>query len=245
MDITRLASYRLHSSPSEIEGEVAGIALPFETSDGLPGMWFDEGDGGFDVTFFNYTLYAPDAFREQAGLPDWGGRVQFMWEHGLHSGMTTIPIGNVTSLRATPNDITFRAHLNETRVADDMRAALAADSVKETSTKVELLAFDFPTDDDGLVYRRVTEALLWDVSLVRHGQFPQARLIEVHCDGCGATVTDEGLRQHYQRQLGLESLPPHDERKPHGGETVTVPREAVGKLYARINDLQEELRLRA
>ena len=239
MDRINTESYDAHGLfPALLEGEVAGVALPFNVSDERPGLWFDDADG---LVFFNYSVYDPDAFTGQLAEPDFGGRVRFMWKHGLEGGLTTIPVGNVLSLTAAPAALMFRARLNETSVADELRKALSAESVKETSVQVEALAFEFPTDDDGEIFRKVTVARIWDVSLVATAQFSQARLLEVFCNDCGHTkpVQDD-------RKTPTGSIP-REGRAPTGDANcyVRITSKQLGNLYARINDLQEELRLQS
>ena len=237
MDRINLEAYDAHGpSPALIRGEVAGVALPFDVSDERPGLWFDDADG---LVFFNYSVYDLDAFAEQLAEPDFGGRVRFRWQRGLEGGLTTIPVGNVLSLTAAPAALMFRARLNETSVADELRKALSAESVKETSVQVEALAFEFPTDDDGEIFRKVTVARIWDVSLVALAQFSQARLLEVFCKGCGSPNPHLGTK-------GGHTKPVQDDRKtPTGNGASLVSVEQLGNLYARINDLQEELRLQS
>lgn len=222
MDV--IESYRHLSPTSMIEGEVAGLALPFNVSDDREGLWLsDEGA----LTFFAYSVYDRHSLDAQLALADLGGRVRFMWAHGLHGGMTTIPIGNVLSLTATPEALMFRARLNDTDVADEIRKALATMSIKEVSVQIKTLDHRFETDNDAKTFRRVTRAQIFDVSLLAHGQFPQARLLEVLCEGCGWVT------------------PAQDEHKPPADSNhrpLFTP-EQVGALYARINDLQAELRL--
>jgi len=205
-----------------IKGEVAGGALPFNTPDGRPGLSLDDED---NLTFFKYTTYAPQTFDLQLGLREWGGRVRFMWQHGFEAGMTSIPIGSVTDLRATPDALMFHATMGTTDVAQEILKPLAAGEVKETSVQLRIVDFTFETDEEGKTFRRVTNAELFDVSLVVHGQFPQARLLEVLCEGCGRVVSS------------------HDEHMPHGDGDLRISKERLGSLYAIINDLQEEITL--
>ena len=208
------------SPPILLEGKVAGLAIPFNVSSRVSGLHFDDDSG--KLTFFAYTIYMPGSLNVQLSSANPLDRTRFMWEHGLRGGRTSIPIGNVITMVASDDGVRFAAELNHTSVAEDMRRALEAASIRETSVKIESLVFDFPTDAEGQIFRRVTEAFIWDVSLVQNGQFPEARITEVFCEGCGTTVQSSSSR-----------------REPHDDES------AVGALFARINDLQEELRLQS
>ncbi len=220
--IELIERYR-HSRPSDlIHGEVAGLALPFNVSDARPGLMFDEKT--LTVEFFAYSVYDAEAFKEQLDRDNPLDRVHFMWQHGLEGGMTAIPIGNVLSLVATPEALMFRAELNNTEVADELRKALSAVSVKEISVRLQIRDFRMETDGDSETFRRVTKAEVFDVSLVVNGQFLRARIFEVLCDGCGQ----------------VKSL--HDEHMPHSNdEPAPITRKQLGELYAQINDLQEKI----
>lgn len=161
-------------------GGVSGIAMPFNVSDERPGIAFnDEGE----LLFFDYKVYGEHSLDAHiaAGLP----LVQFQFQHGgrQHDGsnanpLTSIPIGRIEKLDATPAALLFQATFNDTSLSKEVQIAVRRRELTELSAGLMVEDFELDTDADGKNFVRITRARLLDVSIVDHGQFPQARILE-------------------------------------------------------------------
>jgi phage head maturation protease len=226
-----------------------GVAFPLEANDERMGFMWDEKTG--DIQMIAGTIYAAFALDKQLAKPDFGGRVQFLWQHGLEGGVTTIPIGKVTDLaidKGVPH-VTFAAVLNDTFVAQQLRPLVRDRQIKEVSVAIRTLDYRIETrvmDGEVMPVRYTTEAELADVSLVARAHFPQANVTEVFCDSCGTETPDgkAGGFQHgcggtYRQAIAFECTEPP---KPDEAlDSVTVARDYLEGLKGSAASLQERL----
>ena len=241
MDImkpTEIIRFQVAEARSTPEG-VAGVVLPFNEEFDRPG--FDL-DAQGNLVFWDTQLYDPRAFDWQlAALND--GERPFMWEHGAIGGqmsLTGIPIGNVTKIVITPQDIRFEALFNETTVAEQVKQVVGVTAIEVSAA---IMAEEFVIEKHGNhTTRRITRADLKHVSLVVHGEFPQAKLVSVFCQGC------DSFHSHEFAATGSTTLPSHPvhagrEHNARSGDEVTISARDLGLLHARINTLEHEIKV--
>ncbi len=239
-------------------GGISGIAIPFNASDQRPGIAFnDEGE----LLFFDYKVYGEHSLDAHiaAGLP----LVQFQFAHGgrQHDGgnsnpLASIPIGRIEQLEATPAALLFSATFNATALSKEVQVAVGRGELTELSAGLMVEDFELDTDADGKHFVRITQARVLDISIVDHGQFPQARILEHLAldvpEGFAAAVPDGqslvGAVQHYaapisgDKPLGTQILPraTSTNNGPGAGEMI-VSQEAWGAVWAALNDANTEI----
>ncbi len=246
--------YGIHEGRSLPGGGVSGIAMPFDESDGRPGIAFsDEGE----MILFNYKVYAAKAFSESTV------GVQFQFQHGgrQHDGGNTnplaaVPIGRIEKLEVTPAALLFSASFNETHLAKEVQHSVGRNELTDSSTGLLIEDFELDTDAEGLPFARVTQARVLDVSIVDHGAFPQARILEHLAldapDSFAKGVPDGqslvGAIERYARartDVGTPIVPAVTKvatstKNGPGDDEMVVSKEAWGNLWGALNDLRTE-----
>ena len=157
-------TFALDATRSEFEsGRFAGVASVF---------------GSIVDTHPARTKFRPGAFRKT--LEDRGSRVKILSQHNQGS----IWIGLPTKLQETEEGLLLEASLNNTQGGRDASEALkhAARlnmlSAAELSIGFDALNFEMVEEEDGELIREITEARLWEVSLVNFGADRQTRITE-------------------------------------------------------------------
>ena len=237
IEIIRFQAAEARSTP---EG-VTGIVLPFNVEIDRPGFDVDS-DG--NLAFWDTREYDSHAFDWQMGALNDGKR-PFMWEHGAVGGMmslSSIPIGNVTQMQALPTEMRFEALFNDTTVSQQIRQVVGVTAIEVSAAVVtEEFALDKRRNPNRLV-QRVTRGNFKHVSLVVHGEFPQAKLVSVFCQGC------DSFHSHEFSTTGSTTLPSHPvhaerEHNARSGDEVTISAQALSLLHARINTLEHTLHM--
>ena len=243
--------YGIHEGRSLPGGGVSGIAMPFDESDGRPGIAFD--DNG-TLILFEYKVYPAAAFSESTE------NVQFQFQHGGRQNdggntnpLAAIPIGRIEKLEVAPAALLFSASFNQTHLAQEVQHSVGRNELTDISTGMLIEDFELDTDPEGRPFVRVTRATILDVSIVDHGQFPQARILENLAkqvpDAFAAAVPDGqtlvGAVEHYavRTDVGTPIVPAttkvatSTKNGPGDGEMV-VSKADWGNLWGALNDLR-------
>ena len=240
MDImkpTEIIRFQAAEARSTPEG-VTGIVMPFNEELDRPGFGQDAQG---NLVFWDTRLFDPRSLDWQlAALND--GSHPFMWEHGAvggQMGLTGIPIGNVTKIVITPQNVQFEALFNDTTVAEQVKQVVGVTAIEVSAA---IIAEEFVIEKHGnRRVQRVTRADLKHVSLVVHAEFPQAKLVSVFCQGC------DSFHSHEFAATGSTTLSSHPvhagrEHNARSGDEVTISAKDLGLLHARINTLEHEIR---
>lgn len=254
--------YGIHEGRSLPDGGVSGIAMPFDESDGRPGIAFSD-DG--ELILFEYKTFAPSAFTLQLreGTPSAAG-VQFQFQHGgrQHDGgnsntLAALPIGRVEKLEAAPAALLFSASFNDTSLSKEVQISVARNELSEVSVGLMIEDFELAKDAEGKPFVRVTQARILDVSIVDHGQYPQARILEHLALAAPSTFRDSVPNgQSLVGAIERYAAAPTDVGTPIGSQATTpvatstkngpgdaemvVSKEAWGNLWGAYNDLVTE-----
>ena len=157
-------SFELNAKRSAFEaGRFTGLASVFDSVvDTMP----------------NRTRFRRGAFTKS--IRDRGNRIKILSQHD----QGTIWIGLPTRLQETEEGLLLEASLNNTQHGRDAAEALKhavalgkLDAV-ELSIGFDALNFEMAEQEDGEILREVTEARLWEVSLVNFGADRQTRVME-------------------------------------------------------------------
>lgn len=137
--------------------------------------------GSIVDTFPNRTKFREGAFLKT--LNDRASRVKILSQHDDRS----VPIGLPTKLQETKEGLFFEASLNNTTLGKDWAealrhaAALGKMDAAELSIGFDALNCDMVEDeDDQEVFREITEARLWEISLVSFGADRQTKVFEAN-----------------------------------------------------------------
>ncbi len=251
--------YGIHEGRSLPEGGVSGIAMPFNESDGRPGIAFSD-DG--ELILFEYKVFDPHAFDAQLseGTPSEAG-VQFQFQHGgrQHDGgssnsLAALPIGRVEKLEAAPAALLFSASFNMTSLSKEVQISVARNELSDISVGAMILDFELETDSESRPFVRITQARILDVSIVDHGQYPQARILE----HLALSVRDSFSLKEGQSLVGAiekyatapadvgTPIVPHrtpvatSTKNGPGDTEMVVSKESWGNLWGALNDLRTE-----
>ena len=238
IEIIRFQAAEARSTP---EG-VTGIVLPFNVEIDRPGFDVDS-DG--NLAFWDTREYDSHAFDWQMGALNDGKR-PFMWEHGAVGGMmslSSIPIGNVTQMQALPTEMRFEALFNNTTVSQQIRQVVGVTAIEVSAAVVtEEFALDKRRNPNRLV-QRVTRGNFKHVSLVVHGEFPQAKLVSVFCAGCNSYRSPVANSDHTSNAVNRHIVLAEREHNARSGDVVEVSAHDLGALHARINDLEHDIKV--
>ena len=253
--------YGIHEGRSLPEGGVRGIAMPFNESDQRPGIAFSDED---DLIIFEYKLYDATAFDLQLDedSPSKAG-VQFQFQHGgrQHDGsnsnpLAAIPSGRVEKLEVTPAALLFTASFNVTSLSKEVQISVARHELSDISVGSMIEDFVLENDADGQPFVRIIQARLLDVSIVDHGQYPQARILEHLALAAPRTFIDAvpkgqtlvGAIERYTAaptDVGTPIVPrttpvATSTKNGPGDNEMVVSKEAWGNLWGALNDLRTE-----
>lgn len=135
--------------------------------------------GSIVDTYPNRTKFREGAFLKT--LNDRSSRVKILSQHDDRS----VWIGLPTKLQETSEGLSFDASLNNTTLGKDYAEALRHASSLGKLDAVELsIGFDalncdmVEDEDDKEIFREVTEARLWEISLVNFGADRQTKVTE-------------------------------------------------------------------
>lgn len=238
VQIVRFQAAEARSTP---EG-VTGVVLPFNVEVERPGFDIDA-EGNF--VFFDTLMYDLHAFDWQMTELNDGER-PFMWEHGAVGGqmsLSSIPIGIVTQMQALPTQMRFEALFNDTTVAQQVKQVVSVIAIEVSAAIVtEEFAIEKRQNPNRLV-QRVTRGDFKHVSLVVHGEFPQAKLVSVFCHGCDSYRSPVANSDHSSNAANRHTVLAEREHNARSGDEVTISARDLGALHARINDLEHKTQM--
>ncbi len=241
MKPVEIIQYQIAEARSTPEG-VTGVVLPFNVEVERPGFDIDaEGN----LVFWDTRLYDLHAFDWQmAELND--GERPFMWEHGAVGGMmslSSIPIGNVTQMQALPTQMRFEARFNDTTVAEQVKQVVGVTAIEVSAAIVtEEFTIEKRANPNRLV-QRVTRGNFKHVSLVVHGEFPQAKLVSVFCEGCDSYRSPVAQTDHTSNAVNRHNVLAEREHNARSGDEVTISAHDLSQLRARLNDLEHKTQM--
>lgn len=159
-------------------GTVHGRALPYNEPDGRHGRTHRLDLDGFPESVrYDSTVYEPGAFESWIAK---GGtsRARFLYNHGdpdiegALKGVNALPIGTVRHVYEGPDGLYFEAEYASHDMAQSVRELIQSGGLNELSVSVEPLVSKFLKAPDGRsVFRYVSQANLFDISVVVWGQF--------------------------------------------------------------------------
>lgn len=157
-------------------GSVTARVCPYGVPDDRKGVWRG--------TPYVATVYEPGCWTNW--IETYGtGRTKFLFDHGdadmpdamgVEHGENALPIGAVTSFDDRADGLYFNADFASAERAQSVRELASMGGLTDVSHGSNVRAAEVRSDG----YRHVTEAQLWDVSVVVWGQFlEEARITEV------------------------------------------------------------------
>lgn len=163
-----------HAAEANAEnGSVTARVCPYGVPDGRTGEWRGKP--------YVATVYEPGCWTNW--IETYGtGRTKFMFDHGdadiagVEFGENALPIGAVTSFDDRADGLYFSADFASAERAQSVRELASMGGLTDVSHGSNVRVAEVRADG----YRHVTEAQLWDVSIVVWGQFLEdAQITEV------------------------------------------------------------------
>jgi HK97 family phage prohead protease len=171
----------------EERGRLIGRAVPYNVPDGRPGRYWDgetfDEYGWPEVKEYSSSIFTPDSFANWLDKTGGFERIAVLFQHGGateqdpgYKGSLALPVAKLLSLRQEPDGLYFEAEWESHPMASHVRELAKRGTLKELSFGVTIGDFDV-REEDGAPVRYVTNAALWDISVVVQGQFGPAAVI--------------------------------------------------------------------
>ena len=201
---------------------IRGLAMPYSVSNGRRGGTYVVENEGEWPKFVEYagSIYEPGVFSRW--LSEGGAsRVRFLFQHGdagqgftdSPTGQNSLPLGVITSLTEDETGLHFEAEFASHPLARAVKELVSMGGLTELSVCTAPVTAELRRGDDGEIYRHVSDAELYDASVVVWGQY-----------GPGAPITE--LFSHIP-------APARDERIAEVARGALAAATAIGPVVER------------
>jgi HK97 family phage prohead protease len=168
------------------------LGVPWNVGNGRPGYSYRlaEDDSSEDyptIERYDESIFERGAFN--AWIEGDAARVRFLFNHGDAQeawsgspiGINALPIGHVTQLEDGDGGLLVDATFAGNPLAQHVRELVAVGALNEVSIGFSVTASDIRTGEDGRPRRHVTQAELYDCSIVVWGQYgTDATVVELY-----------------------------------------------------------------
>jgi HK97 family phage prohead protease len=196
-------------------------------------MFVINSEGLPDLIRYESSIFEPTAFTNW--LSNGGDqRVRFLFQHGdadqgfvpdVPLGVNALPIGTISGIEPLADGLHFEASFASHQLAQAVRELSDTGGLKELSVAILPRTVEL-RNADGHVFRHVTEAELYDISVVVWGQFGlNATITEVFSSAAAQALAENGDAESVPAPV--DSVADETER----AETIRHARVKLARLF--------------